>query len=44
MNNPLLKKIIIIGSVVLAVVIGAVVLAVTVGNTQIPSIQNPDEV
>lgn len=44
MNNPLLKKIIIIGSVVLAVVIGAVVLAVTVGNTQIPSIENPDEV
>lgn len=44
MNNPLLKKIIIIGSVVLAVVIGAVVLAVTVGNTQIPSVENPDEV
>ena len=44
MNNPLAKKIIIIGSVVLAVVLGAIILAVTVGNKTMPSLGDPDGV
>ncbi|MDD3712336.1 MAG: hypothetical protein PHZ28_02460 [Candidatus Izemoplasmatales bacterium] len=41
MNNPLAKKIIIIGSVVLAVVIGALVLSLTVGKKTIPNLKDP---
>ncbi len=44
MNNPLAKKIIIIGSVVLAIVLGAVILSVTIGNKTIPAIESPNGV
>ncbi len=41
MTNPLVKKFIVITSVVLVVVLGAVILALATGNTTIPTLSDP---
>ena len=44
MNNPLTKKLIVIGSVILTVVVGVFVIALTVGKTTYPEIENKNDV